>query len=295
MAEGRIEREFVKAALSLAARPEVDRLVYICDTPLATSDLRGRPIKRKLVYAVTSEPLAHQLAARRFSAVVIPPYGYSRVEKVRVALVACQSDGLVKDGDIVLAVTGHDRSLDTLVRVRMGADDEEDRVQVNSLALPEEFSSQVVEQIIHVALEIGAQGYEGHPVGTIFVVGDTARVMEQSRQINLNPFQRMPEAERNVMDPTITEALKSFAVLDGAFVLGEEGVVHAAGRYLQSSLASSEEVRLPMGLGARHRAAAAVTVRNRAIAVTVSQTTGTVRVFREGEIALELRQTARRL
>jgi DNA integrity scanning protein DisA with diadenylate cyclase activity len=32
-----------------------------------------------------------------------------------------------------------------------------------------------------------------------------------------------------------------------------------------------------------------------ASAVTVSQTTGTVRVFRDGEIALELRQTARRL
>ena len=31
------------------------------------------------------------------------------------------------------------------------------------------------------------------------------------------------------------------------------------------------------------------------IAVTVSQTTGAVRVFKDGEIALELRQTARRL
>jgi DNA integrity scanning protein DisA with diadenylate cyclase activity len=32
-----------------------------------------------------------------------------------------------------------------------------------------------------------------------------------------------------------------------------------------------------------------------AIGVTVSQTTGTVRVFRDGDIALELRQSARRL
>jgi diadenylate cyclase len=292
MAEGRIEREFVRAALKLASRPEVDRLVFVSDTPLSTSDLRGRPIKRKLVYAVTTEPLAQQLAGRKFAAVVIPPYGYSRVEKVRVALVACQSDGLVKDGHTVLAITGHDKALDTLVRIRMGADDEEDRVQVNALALPDAFSSQVVEQIIHVALEIGAQGYEGHPVGTIFIVGDSSRVLDQSRQINLNPFQRMPEQERNVMDPAIREALKSFAVLDGAFVIGEEGLVHAAGRYLQFS---SDRVRLPMGLGARHRAAAAATVTDRSIAVTVSQTTGTVRVFKQGEIVLELRQTARRI
>src|SRR5512137_3220772 len=293
MGDGRIERAFVKAALALAARPEVDRLVYVADTPLASSDLRGRPVKRKLVYAVTSEALAQQLSAGKFAAVVIPPFGYSRVEKVRVALVACQSEGLVKDGDTVLALAGHDRSLDTLLRIRIGADDDEDRVQVNALDLPETHSAQVVEQVIHVALEVGAQGYEGHPVGTIFIVGAAPRVMEQSRQITLNPFLGMSESERNVMDPTIRDALKTFAVLDGAFVLREDGTVLAAGRYLQ---AGKNEGRLPMGLGARHRSAAAMTAAiPAAIAVTVSQTTGTVRVFRDGEIALELRQSARRL
>ncbi len=72
MAEGRIDREFVRAALALAARPEVDRLIYVSDAPLAVSDLRGRPIKRKLVYAVTAEALAQQLAGRKYAAVVIP-------------------------------------------------------------------------------------------------------------------------------------------------------------------------------------------------------------------------------
>jgi len=293
MAEGRIERAFVKTALALATRPEVDRLVYVSDAPLATSDLRGRPIKRKLVYAVTTEAIAQQLIARKFSAVVIPPFGYSRVEKVRVAIVACQSEGLVKEGDTVLALAGHDRTLDTLVRIRIGAEDDEDRVQLNALDLPASHSAQVMEQVIHVALEVGAQGYEGHPVGTIFIVGASHRVMEQSRQITLNPFQGMSESERNVMDPTIREALKTFAVLDGAFVIREDGTVLAAGRYLQ---AGKNQARLPAGLGARHRSAAAMTAAiPGAIAVTVSQTTGTVRVFRDGAIALELRQTARRL
>jgi DNA integrity scanning protein DisA with diadenylate cyclase activity len=117
--------------------------------------------------------------------------------------------------------------------------------------------------------------------------------MEQSRQITLNPFQGMSESERNVMDPTIREALKTFAVLDGAFVVREDGTVLAAGRYLQ---AGKNPARLPPGLGARHRSAAAVTATiPGAIAVTVSQTTGTVRVFRDGEIVLELGQTARRI
>jgi diadenylate cyclase len=54
-------------------------------------------------------------------------------------------------------------------------------------------------------------------------------------------------------------------------------------------------VKLPLGLGARHTAAAAVTRETKAVAITVSQTTGTVRFFKGGEIALILNQTVRRI
>jgi diadenylate cyclase len=291
MADAKLDREFVRAALTLAARADVDRLLYVSDHPLLPGELRGRPIKRKLVYAVTSETLAGQLGAKKYTAVVIPPYDYPRVEKIKVALVAAQSDGLFRDGDNVLALAGQERAMDTLVRIRIGQEAEKEAVRVDTLGLPPEFSSQVVEQLIHVAMEIGAQGYEGHPIGTILVVGDSTAVMEKSHQLTLNPFQGMSEAERNCMDPPIRDALKTFAVLDGAFVIREEGVVLAAGRYLR---ADSTKTKVPMGLGARHTAAAAITVETKAVAITVSQTTGAVRFFKEGEIVLELHQTARR-
>ncbi len=292
MPDAKLDREFVRAALTLAARADVDRLLYVSDHPLLPGELRGRPIKRKLVYAVTSEALASQLGAKKYTAVVIPPYDYSRVEKIKVAMVAAQSDGLLRDGDNVLALAGQERAMDTLVRIRIGQEAEEEAVRVDTLGLPPEFSSQVVEQLIHVAMEIGAQGYEGHPIGTILVVGDATAVMEKSHQLTLNPFQGMSEAERNCMDPPIRDALKTFAVLDGAFVIREEGVVLAAGRYLQ---ADSTKTKVPMGLGARHTAAAAISVETKAVAITVSQTTGTVRFFKEGEIVLELHQTTRRI
>jgi hypothetical protein len=293
MAEPRFDREFVRAALALAARGEVDRLLIVSDLPLPPTDIRGRPIKRKLVYAVTSDALAQQLSAKKYQAVVIPPYSYSRVEKIKVALVACQSESLVRDGDTILALAGHgpERSLDTLVRVRLGDEDDEP-IRVDSLDLGPEFSSQVVESLIHVGMEIGAEGYEGHPTGTILVIGDSTSVMEKSRQITLNPFAGMSEVDRNCMDPSIRDAIKTFAVLDGAFVIREDGVVLSAGRYLQST---ARDVKVPMGLGARHTAAAAATRETKAVAITVSQTTGTVRFFKEGEIVLELHQTARRI
>ncbi|MGC3997292.1 MAG: diadenylate cyclase [Anaeromyxobacter sp.] len=294
MPEGKFDREFLRGALALMSRSEVDRLLYVSDHPLAASELRGRPSKRKLVYAVTSEGLCNQLKAKKYTAVMIPAYDYTRVEKIKVAVVAAQSAGLLRNGDTVLAMCGpgDDKMMDTLVKVTIGSEDPEEKLRVDTLGLPPEFSSQVVESLIHTAMEIGAEGYEGHPVGTIVVVGDATAIMEKSRQLNLNPFQGISEADRNALDPSIREAIKTFAALDGAFVIREDGVVLAAGRYL---LTMSRDVKLPMGLGARHSAAASISAESKAVAITVSQTTGAVRVFREGEIVLELRQRMRRV
>jgi len=147
-----------------------------------------------------------------------------------------------------------------------------------------------VEALVSLAMAIGHEGFEGHPIGTIFVLGDSTAVMEQSKQLTINPFGGISEAERNVLDPSIREALKNFAVLDGAFVIREDGVVLAAGRYLQSEA----KVELPLGLGARHAAAAAITVETNAVAISVSQSSGAVRVFKGGQAVLELQQVARR-
>ena len=294
MPEGKFDREFLRGALALTGRSDVDRLLLVSDHPLSPNEIRGRPIKRKLVYAVTNEGLANQLKSKKYLAVLIPPYDYTRIEKIKVAVVAAQSAGLVRDGDTILALTGpgEDRVMDTLVKVDIGSEDPEEKIRVDALGLPPEFSSQVVESLIHTAMEIGAEGYEGHPVGTILVIGDSTAVMEKSRQLTLNPFQGISEAERNALDPPIRDAVKTFSALDGAFIIREDGVVLAAGRYL---LTMSREVKLPMGLGARHSAAASITTESKSIAVTVSQTTGTVRVFKEGEIVLELRQKLRRV
>ncbi|BDG07047.1 DNA integrity scanning protein DisA nucleotide-binding domain protein [Anaeromyxobacter paludicola] len=291
MAESRLDRAFVRAALQLTAGPEVDKLLVISDRPLPPNELKRRPVRRKLVYAVTSEALRRHLAAEDQASVVIPPYDYDRVERIQVALVSARSAGLAKRGDVVLALTGVGKVMDTLVRLEIGSE-RATRASADSLGLPPEFSSQVVDALVHVAMEIGAQGYEGHPTGTILVVGDSTAVMEKSRQLNLNPFQGISEGERNALDPAIQDAIKTFAVLDGAFVIREDGVVLAAGRYLQTA---SKEVRVQMGLGARHTSAAAMTLETRAIAITVSQTSGTVRVFKAGEVVLELHQIARRM
>lgn len=283
------DREFLRSALALAAKSEVDHLLYVSDYPLPPEYLRGRSLKKKLIYAVSAENLVVDLREKGYQAVHIPAYGYARLEKMKVALVAASS--FFKLEDQVLCLAGHKRSIDTIVRIKVG-DHVEDAISVETLRLPPEFDAQVVDQVLSLALAVGQEGFEGHPVGTIFVIGDSTAVMEKSRQLTLNPFQGISEAERNILDPRIREAVKNFSVLDGAFVIREDGVVLAAGRYLQSG---GEEVEIPLGLGARHAGAAVITATTKAVALVVSQTSGSVRIFRGGQIIFEVHQTHRRV
>jgi DNA integrity scanning protein DisA with diadenylate cyclase activity len=199
----------------------------------------------------------------------------------------------LRDGEDVVCLTGRSgsRMPDTVVRLQIGRGFEE-KASIDTQGLGAEFSSQVVEALVSLAMAIGHEGFEGHPIGTIFVLGDSTVVMEKSKQLTINPFGGISEAERNVLDPKIREAIKNFAVLDGAFIIREDGVVLAAGRYLQVS--DGGDVDLPLGLGARHAAAASITVETRAVSISVSQSSGTVRVFKAGQAVLELQQVARR-
>lgn len=287
----RFDREFLKAALSLANQSDVDHLLCIDDEPIPPQELRGRKCRKKLIYAVTLEALANELIAKKEKAIVIPAYDYARTERVKMAVVSALAQGAFKEGDLVLCLTGRiGRRVDTMMQMRIGSS-LDDRVAIEGVKLGDEFNSQVVDALIQLALQVGQEGFEGHPIGTIIVIGDHNVVMEKSRQLTINPFQGLSEAERNVLDPKIREAIKNFSMLDGAFVIREDGVVLAAGRYLS---ASDDSVRIPLGLGARHAAAASITATTKALALVVSQTSGAVRLFKEGNIVLELHQTARR-
>ncbi|MBN8227577.1 diadenylate cyclase [Corallococcus macrosporus] len=287
----KFDREFLRSALSLAAKSEVDHFLYISDTPIPPEDLRGKPARKKLVYAVTLDKLAQEHQHKKVRALVIPAYDYSRTERVKVALVSALSQGAFKEGDLVLCMTGKvGRAPDTLMQMRIGGS-LDDRLAIEGVKLGEEFNSQVVDALIQLALQIGQEGFEGHPIGTIITIGDHTAVLEKSRQLTINPFQGLSESERNVLDPKIRDAIKNFSVLDGAFVIREDGVVLAAGRYLS---ANDDTVKIPLGLGARHAAAAGITSTTHCIALVVSQTSGAVRLLKGGNIVLELHQTARR-
>jgi len=144
---------------------------------------------------------------------------------------------------------------------------------------------ETLKSVVDLAVEIGHEGREGNPVGTLFVVGCTRQVLEYSSTAGFDPVKGYGKNERNIKDARTRDAIKEIALLDGAFIVGSDGVVEKCCQIIQVKAAS---ITLSKGLGARHWAAASITRATKAIAVVVSQSNGTVRVFQNGQVVLRI-------
>ena len=142
----------------------------------------------------------------------------------------------------------------------------------------------ILEEIIKLAVEIAREGREGRKIGTIFMVGDAEAVLQRSRPMVLDPLQGHADAAKSLQDANVRETIKELSQLDGAFVVSNRGVAVSAARYLD---ALSSGLDLPLGLGSRHMAAAAMTLETGAVAVVVSQS-AVVRLFDDGELVAEV-------
>ena len=100
----------------------------------------------------------------------------------------------------------------------------------------------------------------------------------------MNPFKGYPENERNILDPSLDETIKEYALMDGAFIIRRDGVVESAGTFLG---APASPAQAP-GLGARHAAAAGVTAATDALAVAISESSAEIRIFKGGQLVLTI-------
>ena len=141
-----------------------------------------------------------------------------------------------------------------------------------------------LEAVVTLAVEIAREGREGRKIGTLFVVGDVEQVMQNSRNLILDPLACHANELKRVTDHDLRETLKELAQLDGAFVISDDGIALSACRYIDSY---SRDIDLPLGLGSRHMAAASITRQTNAVAVVVSESS-IVRVFDNGELISEI-------
>lgn len=239
-----------------------------------------------VVVARRSKP-AKPLEHTRLTSLSVPAVPMSRTGQIKLAMLVGVAEKIFERGDLVVCLSGVHSSnrLDMLTVLKVG-DEPEFFLTDEQHPLPPDVDATVFERVLSIASELAVEGRESRAVGALFVIGDSDAVLENSRQLVINPFQGHPESERNLLTGDLDETIKEFANIDGAFVIRGDGVVLAAGRYLVPQGKTGDSVR--GGLGARHESAAAITKVTDAVAVVLSQSTQTISVFNSGRILTEI-------
>ncbi|HTZ17906.1 MAG TPA: diadenylate cyclase [Dissulfurispiraceae bacterium] len=210
----------------------------------------------------------------------------SRFSRIKYAFLRGVMQGIIGPDSKVVCVLGpHGKThLDTITIHDLGLSWSED-FPFDVKAIIHNRAFYTIMAVVDIALDIGALGREGKSVGTIFVIGDTDSVMDMSHQVVFNPFRDYPKEERLITLMEVVESIKELAKLDGAIIISEDGVVEAAGRFLEASGVVTKKLR---GLGARHRSAAGITRKTEAVAIVVSESTGRVTIFQKGRMIAAL-------
>ena len=281
-----INRLMLEHASQIADKLGADTILVISDLTDDWEFFKGFKGHHKVVLATRDEETYEEAVNVLDNVIRLPKVTLTRMGQVKMGVIMCLAENLVGSEEKIVCLSGLPKfkTLDSLVILDIGREFElltsEDVSTVSSGMQPEVF-----EGVLNLAVELANEGREGRPVGTTFVIGDLEHVLPLSRQMIINPFKGYPEEERNILDRRLRETIKEFAVLDGAFIIRDDGVIVSAGRHLASALDSE---KMPMGLGSRHQAAAGITEATDALAIVISESTGDVRIFKNGSIFMEI-------
>ena len=289
--------QLVQAARDLVKGLPADAVLLLTETSLDWDEVGRILVGCKLFVAAENPALTRHLHDRDDIEVITLDHEPRPIqERLSSALLhAVTSESLQPGAHVVVLYNGIDtvddgpEPIDSVSVIHLGEHLERMTAQDLRLLGPS-IPLDVLRAVVELATEIGREGREGQPIGTVLVVGDTRKVLKMSRFQNFNPFRGYTKAERDIRDKSVREQIKEIAKLDGAILIGRDGIAEAACVYLD---VPSDGVSLSKGFGSRHMAAAAVSRTSKAVAFCVSQSSGTLRVFQDGAVKLHIEPLAR--
>ncbi|WP_182865904.1 DNA integrity scanning protein DisA nucleotide-binding domain protein [Stieleria mannarensis] len=208
------------------------------------------------------------------------------LERLQHALLEAAADEFIKPNDEVVAIYGGFTSgrLDSISHLKL--DERMRRLTTRDLqSLESSVPLKTMKVVVDLAVQIGVEGREGKPVGALFVVGDTRNVLRHASDSGVDPFRGYNKKARNLFDAKVQEDAKELSQLDGAFLITADGTIERSRQMLE---VLHEDLNMSKGLGSRHWAAAAITRRTKAVAIVVSQSTGTVRLYQNGFLKMQI-------
>jgi DNA integrity scanning protein DisA with diadenylate cyclase activity len=288
----------LQAARDLVKSLPADAVLLLTETPIDWDEVGRMLTGCKLFVAAENPALTRSLRENPdWTVINLDPEPLPTQERMNAALLKAVTDDLLQPGAHIIALYNGIASseedapepVDSLSVIHLG--EHLERMTAQDLrVLGDAAPIDVLRSVVDLATEIGREGREGQPVGTILVVGDTRKVLSLSHFQNFNPFRGYSRAERDVRKKEVREQIKEIAKLDGAILIGRDGIAEAACLHLG---ARGDGVNVRKGFGSRHMAAAGISKHTSAVAFTVSQSSGSVRVFQRGDEVLHIEPLAR--
>ncbi len=271
-------------AVQICTSGEADAILVMLDGPSDWSQLKQRGGTAKILVVADRADELTGARAEGIEPVVVEMEGAPVFHKMEQALLeSVAKDLLQPNAEVVAVYSGFEPgSIDSISYIRLA--EHLGRLTARDLRkLETSVPLETLKLVLDIALEIGREGREGNPVGTMFIVGDSRRVMNHCHPAGFDAVKGYSRKERNLQDQRVREAIKEIAPLDGAFIVAADGTVE---RSCQLVDALHANLTLSKGLGSRHWAGAAISKNTKAVAVVVSQTSGSVRLFQNGEVVL---------
>lgn len=280
-------------AVRLSKSIGADALLVLLDGPTDWETLKKRATGQEVIVGADTDNLLDGAKEAGFDVVTLEMGEFPVFERLTQALLESVANDILVPGALVVSVySGFEAgTMDSISVLRLT----EHLGRLTARDLRQIETSVPLDRIkivVDLALEIGREGREGKRVGTTFVVGDTRKVLANSHPTGFDPVKGYSRKERNLDDRKVREAIKEIAQLDGAIIISADGTVEAAASYLD---APAKGITLTKGLGARHWSAAAITRATKAIAIVVSESSGTVRIFQNGDTILRIEPLRRPL
>ncbi len=271
----------------LAKATEADAMLVLLEKPVNWGKLKKKANNTDVLVVATNSPDVRDSAAEaELNAILIEMPEASVHNQLTQSVLASVAANIIRPGSIVVSIySGFDTEMIDTISVlklteRLG------RLTARDLRkLETKVPLETLKTVVDLAVEIGREGREGKAVGTMFVVGDHRKVLQESRVSGFDMVKGYSRKDRNLFDQRNREAIKEIAQLDGMFVVSADGTIEGSCRIINTN---PVEITMTKGLGSRHFAGAAISKNTKAIAVVVSQSSGTVRIFQNGEVVLRI-------
>jgi len=281
------DMDLARMVVRIAEAAQAHAIICLTEPGTCAQHLLGSTGQYRIIAATATPETYDALTEAGLLTLRLPLHAIDKHRQIRHVLSVALKSNSVSAGELVVCAVGQDvyPGEASLVVVTEVEPDLEELVITDLVKLTDGIRPKALDFAVAIACKVGRAARRGKRIGAMLMLGDSLKVLEGSKQLIPNPFQGHDKANRTLMNPDIHDAIVELSKLDGAFVVRGDGFIQTAGVFLA---AFKVDVELPIGLGARHAAAAAVTARTSATGVVVSATDGNVRVFSGGRMVLRM-------